>query len=325
MRGVVYSSPMRHLTRTQQFTRNSLRDLFALADSLEGVRDDSLNGKILASLFYEPSTRTRFSFESAMMRLGGEVLTTESGSESSSAAKGETIEDSIRVINYYADVIVMRHPEAGSAERAAKVSKVPVINAGDGAGQHPTQALLDLYTIERELGAVDGIHVAIVGDLKYGRAARSLAYLLGKFDGVRITFVSSPELAMRDDIKQYLRRHNVAFEETAEFAPVMRNADVVYQTRVQKERFPSEEEYLRFRGAYVIDRTLADSMKEQAIIIHPLPRVGEITPEVDDSPHAVYFKQVGYGLLVRMALLKTLLGEKKRRVLPKLFGLSNRS
>lgn len=303
---------MHHLIRTQQFTRASLNQLFELADSLEGKRDESLKGKILACLFYEPSTRTRFSFESAMMRLGGNVLTSENGTQSSSAVKGETIEDSIRVINYYADAIVMRHPENGSAERAAAVSKVPVINAGDGSGQHPTQALLDLYTIERELKGVDGKHVAIVGDLKYGRAARSLAYLLGKYDGVHITFISSPELAMRDDIKQYLKRHKVTFDETAEFEPVMKKADVIYQTRVQKERFPSEEEYLRFKGRYIISRPIADSMKDGAIIIHPLPRVGEIEPEVDDSPHAVYFKQVNYGLHVRMALLKTLLAKTRR-------------
>lgn len=297
----------RHLVRTQQFDRKTLEKLFALATTLEGAREESLHGKILASIFYEPSTRTRFSFESAMYHLGGHVLTTENAREFSSAAKGESLEDAIRVMGNYADVIVLRHPEIGAAERAAEVSSVPIINAGDGAGQHPTQALLDLYTIKRERGTIDGVHVAVVGDLKYGRAARSLAYLLGKYDDVRVTLVSPPELRMRDDIKQYLKRHKVAFEETEAFAPVMRKADVVYQTRVQKERFPSPDDYLKFKDQYIIDRALADSMKKGGIIIHPLPRVGEIMPEVDDSPHAVYFKQVGYGLLVRMALLKTLL------------------
>lgn len=303
---------MKHLIRTQQFTRASLDELFELADALQGKRDESLKGKILACLFYEPSTRTRFSFESAMMRLGGNVITAESGNENSSAAKGESIEDGIRVINYYADAIVMRHPEEGSAERAASASKVPVINAGDGAGQHPTQALLDLYTIDRELKGVDGKHVAIVGDLKYGRAARSLAYLLGKYKGVHVTFISSPELAMKSDIKQYLKRHNITYEETEKLDEVMKEADVIYQTRVQKERFPSAEEYEKFKGRYIITRKMADSMKKGAIIIHPLPRVGEIEPEVDDSPHAVYFKQVNYGLHVRMALLKILLGGQKK-------------
>lgn len=303
---------MHHLVRTQQFTRATLKDLFALADSLDGERDHRLEGKIMASLFYEPSTRTRFSFESAMFRLGGQVLTSENGKESSSAAKGESLEDSIRVMNHYADVIVIRHPDAGAADRAAKASAIPVINAGDGAGQHPTQALLDMYTIEKELGGADGITVALVGDLKYGRAARSLAYLFGKYKGVHVVLVSPPELKMRDDIKGYLKRHNVSFSETETLEDIMCKVDVVYQTRVQKERFDSEEEYLKFKGRYIIDRKLADSMKKNAIIIHPLPRVGEIMPEVDDSPHAVYFKQVGYGLNVRMALLSTLLAPKHK-------------
>lgn len=298
---------MHHLVRTQQFTRASLKHLFALAGQLQERQDDCLRGKIMASLFFEPSTRTRFSFESAMMRLGGDVLTAENGRESSSSAKGESLEDTIRVMNYYADVIVMRHPEAGASERASKISGIPVINAGDGAGQHPTQALLDLYTIEKELGRTDGITVAFVGDLKYGRAARSLAYLLGKFDDIRMLFVSEPQLRMEEDIKGYLKRHNVAFEETEDFKTAIQNTDVVYQTRIQKERFASEEDYRARFGKYVIDRKVADSMKDGAIIIHPLPRVGEITPEVDDSPHAVYFKQVGYGHAVRMALLKTIL------------------
>lgn len=297
----------RHLIETQTFDRNLITELFDVATSLENAREESLKGKILASLFFEPSTRTRFSFESAMMRLGGNVITAENANEVSSSVKGETLEDSIRVMGQYADAIVLRHPEIGSAERAAAISSVPVINAGDGAGQHPTQALLDLYTIARERGGIDGMHVAIVGDLRYGRAARSLAYLLGKYDDVRLTLVSSPDLRMNDELKTYLERHHVAYEEVPSLIETMKSADVIYQTRIQKERFPSEEEYLKFKGAYVIDRALADSMKDGGIIIHPLPRVGEIMPEVDDSPHAVYFKQVGYGLIVRMALLKMLL------------------
>ncbi|KKW20012.1 MAG: Aspartate carbamoyltransferase [Parcubacteria group bacterium GW2011_GWA2_51_10] len=303
---------MHHLTRTQQFTRSSLDQLFALAGSLEKQHDDSLRGKILASLFYEPSTRTRFSFESAMMRLGGNVLTVENARESSSDVKGETLEDTIRVMNHYADIIILRHPEEGAAERAAKISRIPVINAGDGTGQHPTQALLDLYTIERERGKIDGTHIAIVGNLKYYRAARSLSYLLGKFNNIHLTLVSSPELRMRDDIKTYLKKHDVTFEETDNMEDAMKRVDVIYQTRMQKE-WMSEEEYARLRGRYIITRPLADSMKEGAIIIHPLPRVGEIMADVDDSPHAVYFKQVGYGHSVRMALLKTILNGKSGR------------
>ena len=309
--GVVYTIllMLQHLVETQQFTRERLKKLFQLATSLENTREETLHGKILASVFYEPSTRTRFSFESAMYRLGGHVMTTENARDFSSAAKGETLEDSIRVMSYYADVIVLRHPEIGAAERAATVSSVPIINAGDGAGQHPTQALLDLYTIERELGRIDGIHVVIVGDMRHYRSARSLAYLLSKYKNVKITGVTAPELTISDELRAHLSENNIEYAETASLDEAMREADVIYQTRIQKERL-TPEAYERTKGKYVIDRPLADSMKEGAVIIHPLPRVGEIMPEVDDSPHAVYFKQVGYGLIVRMALLKTLLGPK---------------
>lgn len=299
---------MRHVLETQQFDRKAIEKLFALASQLEGKRSREMEDKILASLFYAPSTRTRLSFESAMLRLGGNVITVENARETSSLMKGESLEDTIRTVNHYADAIVLRHHEVGAAKRAAKVATVPIINGGDGnTGQHPTQALYDLYTIERELGHIDGAHIIFVGNLRYYRSVRSLSYLLGKYNDVRITFVSSPELSMRDDVKTYLKRHNVKFQETDELEQVLREADVVYQTRVAKEWIPSEEEYERLKNRYIITRPLANSMKEGGIIIHPLPRVDEIAPEVDDSPHAVYFKQVGYGLHVRMALLKTLL------------------
>lgn len=301
---------MQHLIETQQFDRESLKSLFELATSLEGKRDESLKGKILASLFYAPSTRTRLSFESAMMRLGGNVITMENG-DSSSQSKGETLEDSIKVVNHYADAIVMRHTEVGAAARAAEVSSVPIINAGDGnMGQHPTQALLDLYTIQRELKREDDIHIAVVGNLKYYRSPRSLAYLLSKYKGIRLTFISSPALRMEDDVKNHLKENNVPFEETEDMVEGIKDADVVYQTRIAKEWIQNDEEYERQRGRYIITRAVADAMKEGAIIIHPLPRVGEIEAEVDASPHAVYFKQVGYGLIVRMALLKLLLSAK---------------
>lgn len=308
MRDRVYSISLmlRHIIETQQFDTELLTDVFERAARLESTRDDSLHGKILASLFFEPSTRTRFSFESAMYRLGGHVMTAENANEFSSASKGETLEDTIRVMSTYADVIVLRHPEIGSAERAAAVSAVPIVNAGDGAGQHPTQALLDLYTIKRELGRLDSIHVAIVGDVRFYRAARSLAYLLGKFSGVHLSLVSAPELRMSEEMKAYLDKHGVTYEETTELDDVMHTADVVYQTRVQKERL-SPEVFKETNGRYIITRERADAMKDGAIIIHPLPRVGEIVPEVDDSPHAVYFKQVRYGLMIRMALLEMLL------------------
>jgi len=298
---------MQHLIETQQFDRESIQKLFRLASSLEGKRDESLQGKILASLFYEPSTRTRLSFESAMIRLGGDVITMESG-DSSSQSKGESLEDSIKVISHYADVIVMRHGDVGAAARATMVSPIPIINAGDGnLGQHPTQALLDLYTIQRELGREEGIHIAFVGNLKYYRSTRSLSYLLGKYKDIRITFISTPELRMEDDVKNYLRGHNIEFEETEEMGEAVKEADVLYQTRIAKEWIKGDIDIDKLIGRYVISRATADAMKKGAIIIHPLPRVGEISEDVDDSPHAVYFRQVGYGLIVRMAILKTIL------------------
>jgi len=297
---------MQHLVETQQFDRESLKRLFELASELEGKRDESQKGKILASLFFAASTRTRLSFESAMHRLGGSVITVESG-DSSSSAKGETIEDSIKVISQYADAIVMRHGEVGAAERAAAVSKVPIINAGDGnMGQHPTQALLDLYTIQRELKREDAINIAFIGNLRYYRSARSLSYLLSKYKDINVTFISSPELNMGDDVKAHLKENNVPFTETEDMVSGIKGADVVYQTRIAKEWIPDPKEYEAQRGRYIITRDVADHMKDGAIIIHPLPRVGEISEDVDQSPHAVYFKQVGYGLLVRMAILKTI-------------------
>ncbi|MDQ5976266.1 MAG: aspartate carbamoyltransferase catalytic subunit [Patescibacteria group bacterium] len=298
---------MHHIVESQQFNRKNIGDIFALADTLEHTRDQSLTGKIMASLFYEPSTRTRFSFESAMLRLGGSVITTENAKEFSSVSKGETLEDSIRIVNTYVDIIVLRHDEEGASKRASLVSQVPIINAGDGTGQHPTQALLDLYTIQRELGKIDGIHIAFVGDLKHGRTIRSLSYLLGNFNNITIDFVSPEGLRVGDDIKLYLTEHGVTFHETEDLDALKEKIDVLYQTRIQKERFTSTEEYQKFKGCYQINREFADSMKTQSIIMHPLPRVDEILPEVDASPHAVYFKQAHYGLLIRMALLKHIL------------------
>ena len=298
---------MKHIIKSQQFNQKLINEIFSIADSLEKKTDDSLEGKIMASLFYEPSTRTRFSFESAMLRLGGSVITTENAAEFSSAAKGETLEDSIRVVNNYADVIILRHYEKGASERASLVSRVPVINAGDGTGQHPTQALLDLYTIKKELGKIDEITVALVGDLKHGRTIRSLAYLFGKYKGLKIYFVSPQALRVGNDIKNYLKRHKIDYEETEDLNSVIYQIDVLYQTRIQKERFKSEKEYKKFKGCYQIDGKLVRRMKAKSIIMHPLPRVGEILPEVDNSPKAVYFKQARYGLFIRMALLKYIL------------------
>jgi aspartate carbamoyltransferase catalytic subunit len=301
------ANKIKHLIETQQFDRKALEDLFAAATALENKREETVRGKILASLFFEPSTRTRLSFESAMMRLGGNVLSMENASESSSSTKGETIEDTIRIVDNYADIIVMRHPEAGAAARAAAVSDVPIVNAGDGTGQHPTQAFLDLYTIFREIGRTDDFHIAFVGNIRYYRAARSLAYLLGKYNNVHMTFVSAPELALADDMRAYLKEKNVKFTETEDLEAAMKVADVVYQTRVAKEWIPDVAVYEKLKVQYAITRRLADVMKDGSILIHPLPRAGEIEAAVDDSPHAVYFKQAGYGVNIRMALLKLLL------------------
>ncbi len=302
---------MKHVIRSQDISLSDIEKLFKSATALEKKQDKKqltlLKGKIMASLFYEPSTRTRFSFESAMLRLGGSVITTENAKEFSSAIKGETLEDSIKVINNYADVIVMRHYEEGAAARAASVSKIPVINAGDGPGQHPTQALLDLYTIKREIGRTHNVAIAMMGDLKNGRTVRSLSYLLGKYKGIHIIFVSPKELKIGEDIKEYLKKHNVSFTETENMEESIKNVDVVYQTRIQKERFSHKKEYEKFKGCYTIDKKIVQHMKDKSIIMHPLPRVGEILEEVDASPKAAYFKQVKYGLLIRMAILKEVL------------------
>jgi len=294
---------MMHVIDSQQFDRKNIEEIFKITDSFEKKKSKPLKGKIMATLFYEPSTRTRLSFESAMLRLGGGVIGTENAKEFSSAAKGETIEDTIRIVSRYADVIVLRHFEKGAAERAAKISDVPIINAGDGPGQHPTQALLDLYTIRKERGAIDGVTVAFMGDLKNGRTVRSLAYLLGKYDRIKIIFVSPPALRIGDDIKEYLRWKNAAYEEIETLGDIISTIDVLYQTRIQKERFENESEYAKYRGVYILTARDADKMKAGAIIMHPLPRVDEIALDVDASPHAAYFKQAGYGVLVRMALL----------------------
>lgn len=303
---------MKHVIRSQDISKAEIEKLFEEATTLEKKRSTVLKGKIMASLFYEPSTRTRFSFESAMKRLGGDVITTENAREFSSASKGETLEDTIMIINQYADVIVMRHYELGAAERAAAISRVPIINAGDGPGQHPTQALLDLYTIQREIGHINKVAIAMVGDLKNGRTVRSLCYLLGKYVGVQIYLVSPKELKIGDDIKEYLKRHSVSFEETEDMEAVIGKVDVVYQTRIQKERFKSARDYNTYKGCYIITMKHVKMMKPKSIIMHPLPRVGEILPEVDASPKAAYFRQVKYGLLIRMALLKTVLSPQTK-------------
>lgn len=301
-----------HIIEAQQFDIDLLSEIFSLAEEMEQVvqhyGSNILNRRVMATLFYEPSTRTRLSFESAMKRLGGEVITTESAQEFSSAAKGETLEDTIRIVMGYADVIVLRHFESGASRRAAEVSEVPILNAGDGAGQHPTQALLDIYTINREIGRLEEISVALVGDLANGRTVRSLCYLLAKYKSPKIYLVAPSVVRMKDDIKDYLRRYGVSFEETEDLYAVASQVDVIYQTRIQRERFGDRTgDYEQARGKYIIDRSILNCMREHAIIMHPLPRVDEIVPEVDSDPRAAYFRQAHNGLYVRMALLKMIL------------------
>lgn len=301
---------LKHFIESQQLNKTLIFDLFKDADKFRrGKVKPILRGKILASLFYEPSTRTRWSFESAMLRLGGKTIGTENAAQFSSAVKGESLEDTIRVVSNYADCIVIRHYDEGSAKRAAELSKVPVINGGDGRGQHPTQALLDLYTIYRELGRIDKIHIAMVGDLAYGRTTRSLAYLLGKLQGVEITFVSQPQLKMGSDVKEYLSRHSVKFNEEFSLNPVLPQVDIVYMTRIQKERM-TKSEYSKAKGRYAIDMSNLDMLRQDARILHPLPKTDEINLPIrieQTDPRVAYFRQAENGLFIRMAVLKHLL------------------
>lgn len=304
---------LHHVVEAQDFNRGMLEELFSTARVMEKVVEDGgsklLDGCIMASLFYEESTRTRFSFETAMHRLGGSVISTENARQFSSVSKGETLEDTIRIMNGYADVIVMRHYESGAARRAADISRVPIVNAGDGTGQHPTQAFLDLYTIEKELGGIDNISIAVVGDLANGRTVRSLCYLLAKYRNVRVYMVAPEVVRMREDIKEYLSRHDVRWTEETDLRDIVGEVNVLYQTRIQKERFGDRtEDYLSARGVYVVDRELLKSLRQDAIVMHPLPRVDEITVEVDGDPRAAYFRQAQNGVFIRMALLAGCLG-----------------
>jgi aspartate carbamoyltransferase catalytic subunit len=304
------TTPIRHLLEVGQFDRPGIERLFAEADRMRDLPRSAapLAGQILATLFYEPSTRTRLSFESAMLRLGGTIISTENAREFSSAIKGETVEDTIRIVNGYADAIVIRHYEQGAAHRAAGVSSVPILNAGDGPGEHPSQALLDLYTIGHELGRIDNLRVALVGDLRYGRTARSLARLLRLTEGTELVFVSPPAVPMGADIRAELTEAGVPFRDEPDLDAVLPHVDVVYQTRVQKERFASTEEYESAKGQYVIDAGAMHRLNPGAILMHPLPRVDEITTAVDADPRAAYFRQAHNGVYIRMALLNQLLG-----------------
>ncbi len=297
----------------KQFARKDLEYIFGVAHEMRGMVErigtfDLLKGKILANLFYEPSTRTSSSFTSAMERLGGSVIPINEV-KYSSVTKGETLTDTVRTLECYADVIVLRHPETGSAAIAARAARKPVINAGDGTGEHPTQALLDTFTIQEELGRLDNLHVTMLGDLKYGRTVHSLARLLSVFTGIRLNYVSPDILNMPKEVMDEVAAHNVPQSESDSLAGVLPQTDVLYVTRVQKERFEKPEEYEKVKGAYVIDPATMKAAKKDMIVMHPLPRVSEISMEFDDDPRAAYFRQMEYGLYVRMALLALVLGK----------------
>jgi len=295
----------------KDFSKKDIIETLKLAEKTEPIarsreKCDVLSGKILGALFYEPSTRTRLSFEAAMQRLGGGVIGfAEAGV--SSATKGENINDTVRIVAEYTDALVIRHDMEGTARYVAGLVDIPVINAGDGAGQHPTQTLLDLYTMQRLLGEIDELHVALVGDLKYGRTVHSLAYALAKFD-VKMSFVAPKELQMPDEILHDLSSLGINVNETDDIHDVLNYADVLYVTRIQKERFPDPQEYSKIKGAYLINAKLLEN--SHAIVMHPLPRVDEISHDVDNTPYGKYFEQAFYGVPVRMALLKSLINNK---------------
>ncbi len=299
----------RHIISMRDFSRVEIDHILQKAEKLETFASkrssDLLKGKILAMLFYEPSTRTRLSFETAMKRLGGETISMVSA-ETSSVAKGEMLADTIKVVGEYADVIVLRHPKEGSARMSAEMSDVPIINAGDGAGHHPTQTLLDLYTIKRE-SHLHNLNIVLIGDLKYGRTVHSLAYALSLY-GANISLVSREDLCIPSDITEDLKKRGINVYETTKLEDVMGDADVVYVTRIQKERFPDLSEYQKVAGSYRISLKSLKNCKEDMIIMHPLPRVDEIDTDVDSTKHAKYFKQAFYGVPVRMAVLSLVLG-----------------
>lgn len=304
---------LKHIISAKQFDDPEfLLGLFESANRME--RDDvfraltgPLRGRILATLFFEPSTRTRFSFEAAMQKLGGGVLTAENARTNSSATKGESIGDTVRVVSEYANVIAIRHYEEGAAEAASKISPVPIINAGDGSGEHPTQALADIYTIKKEIGWLNGLRVALVGDLLYGRTIHSLLPMLSLYPGVSIDLISPAQLRLPQRYREYLTEKHVPFREGEKLEGVIEQADVAYITRVQSERFASREEYDAVKDVYVITAEMANRMRPEAIIMHALPRVNEISPDVDTNVRAAYFRQAKNGLYIRMALLKYLL------------------
>ena len=300
---------MRHLMNPLDFTVEELDRLFDLADDIEENPDkykDLCRGKKIATCFYEPSTRTRLSFESAMINLGGSVLGF-SDADSSSASKGESVSDTIRVISCFADICAIRHPKEGAAMVAAQKSSIPVINAGDGGHQHPTQTLTDLLTIRSLKGRLDHFTIGLCGDLKFGRTVHSLINALSRYENICFIFISPEELRIPDYIIEMLKEKNIPYKEVIKLEDCIDQLDLLYMTRVQRERFFNEEDYVRLKDFYILDKEKMKLAREDMLVLHPLPRVNEIAVEVDEDPRAVYFKQVQYGVYVRMALILTLL------------------
>ena len=301
---------MRHLMSPLDFSTKELDELFDLANDIEHnlqKYSHACSGKILATCFYEPSTRTRLSFESAMLSLGGQVLGF-SDANSSSAAKGESVADTIRTISCFADICAMRHPKEGAPMVAASRSQIPVINAGDGGHQHPTQTLTDLLTIRSLKGRLNNFTIGLCGDLKFGRTVHSLIDALVRYENIKFVFISPEELRVPDYITEMLTEKGIEYKEVIRLEEIMPELDMLYMTRVQRERFFNEEDYVRLKDFYILNMDKMSLAKPDMLVLHPLPRVNEISVEVDNDPRAVYFKQVQYGVYVRMALILTLLG-----------------
>ena len=304
---------MRHILNTQQFSKADIENIFSVVPEMEkicrsGKIGDQLKGKIIACMFFEPSTRTRLSFESAAIRLGAEIISTENASISSSAFKGETIQDTVRMLNCYADLIVMRHPKNGEVEAGAQVSAKPVINAGDGNNQHPTQGLLDLYTIQKEKGKLTNLNIGFGGDLLNSRTMKSLLPLLKLYTGNKFYFISPKELELPREFIKELKSSGVIFEELRSLSEALPDLDVLYMTRVQKERFYNADDYEKVKNLFILKKEDLKSMKTDAIIMHPLPKITEIEREIDEDSRAAYFRQAQNGLYIRMALLCYTLG-----------------
>ena len=303
--------PHKNILHTKQFSRDDLETIFKTARDMEKIISwespgKLLDGKIMASLFYEPSTRTRLSFESAMKRLGWEVITVSDG-WTSSLSKGESLEDNAIINAMYSDILVMRHPEAGSVQKTSDATDTPVINAWDGANQHPTQALLDVYTILKERWKLDDLTISIVWDLKYGRTTHSLVFLMGLYENVNFRFISPVELKMPEKVIKFLKEKNIPYEETTNYKLWIDNADVIYVTRLQRERFTDISEYERLKNDFILTKDVLSSGKPDITIMHPLPRVNEVDHEVDALPNAAFFRQAWNGIPIRMALLYLLL------------------